>query len=359
MKIAVLGSGNGGCAVAFRWAKAGHDVFLFDFEKFPNNIQAISKNEGIYSEGQLEGFAKIKYAGHDIENTIGGAELIFAVGPAYSTEAFAKAVKPYLKRGQVIIVCPGSCGGAIVFKNALGVSLEDEKYIIAETSTLPYAVRVTEPGKIRVFLELRGGVYLAALPSKYTKDVYKLAKDVFPMLELAKNVFQTTLQNGNPVIHPAIVLLNAGLVDRTNGDFYFYEEGVTKAVGRLIEGLDNERIAIGKELDFDIVADPVLGMKEGYMQEATYDRGYIEAEGFKGIKALPSLNSRFFNEDVAYGLVFMTDLGKRVGVKTPTMDSVIQIASVIMRRNYREEEKRTLRTLGLNNYSMSELKKIL
>ena len=33
MKIAVLGSGAGGTAVAFDWSARGHDVFLFDFEQ--------------------------------------------------------------------------------------------------------------------------------------------------------------------------------------------------------------------------------------------------------------------------------------------------------------------------------------
>jgi len=31
MKIAVLGSGAGGTAVAFDWSAHGHEVFLFDF----------------------------------------------------------------------------------------------------------------------------------------------------------------------------------------------------------------------------------------------------------------------------------------------------------------------------------------
>ena len=35
MNIAVLGSGNGGCAVAFDCAANGHQVRLFDFEQFP------------------------------------------------------------------------------------------------------------------------------------------------------------------------------------------------------------------------------------------------------------------------------------------------------------------------------------
>ncbi|NLX63052.1 MAG: opine dehydrogenase, partial [Tissierellia bacterium] len=112
-------------------------------------------------------------------------------------------------------------------------------------------------------------------------------KDVYPSLNPAKNVLQTTLQNGNPIIHPPITLLNAGLVERTGGNFYFYEEGVTPAVGRLIEGLDKERIAIGKKLGLEIIPDPIIGVKEGYMKEPTYDNGYITAPGFRGIKAGP------------------------------------------------------------------------
>ena len=67
MKIAVLGSGNGGCAIAFDYAAHGHDVYLFDFEQFPEKINVIQKNGGIYAEGELEGFSSIKYAGHDLK----------------------------------------------------------------------------------------------------------------------------------------------------------------------------------------------------------------------------------------------------------------------------------------------------
>ena len=47
-----------------------------------------------------------------------------------------------------------------------------------------------------------------------------LVKDVWPAVEKAESVFQTTLQNGNPVIHPAVTLLNAALLERTGGQFY-------------------------------------------------------------------------------------------------------------------------------------------
>ncbi len=106
MNIAVLGSGNGGCAVAFDCATHGHQVNLFDFEQFPASIQAVQKNGGIHCQGVLEGFEPAVSAGHEIETALDGADIIYAVGPAYSTRPFAEACKPYLKRGQIVISKP-------------------------------------------------------------------------------------------------------------------------------------------------------------------------------------------------------------------------------------------------------------
>ena len=131
MNIAVLGSGNGGCAIAFDCAAHGHKVSLFDFEQFPESIKAIQDNGGISCEGVLEGFQQIAYAGHEIEKALDGADIIYAVGPAYSTKPFAEGCKPYLKPGQVVIVCPSSCGGSLEFKRGAGLELRDEKIIVS------------------------------------------------------------------------------------------------------------------------------------------------------------------------------------------------------------------------------------
>lgn len=358
MKVAVLGSGNGGCAVAHDFAAAGNDVFMFDFEDFPTNLKAISKKGGINSTGDLEGFQEIRYAGHDIKKVVESADIIFAVGPAYSTKPFGKVCAPYLESGQAVVVCPSSCGGSVVFKNAASLDIEDENVIVAETSTLPYAVRITEPGEINVFLKLKGGLYISALPSNNTKKVLDMIKDVYNAMQPADNILQTTLQNGNPVIHPAVSLLNTGNIERDR-DLYFYEEGVTPAVGRLIKAVDKERIKIGEKLGFKVIPDPELGMMQGYMQKPSYEYGYAEAEGFKGIKAQEQLDYRYFNEDVGYGLIFFAELGKQIGVKTPVMDSIIEIVSVLMEKDYRSEQKRTMDTLGLGKYSTKELKNLL
>lgn len=355
MRVAVLGAGNGGVAAAFDFAQHGHEVSLYAPPEFGTNVVAVHKAGGITARGDLDGFASIRYAGHDVAEAMAGAELVLVVGPAYSTEPLAVLAAPHLTDSTAVLVCPGSCAGAIAFKRAAGLELDDPRRIVGETHTLPYAVRVTAPGVVNVFLKLTTGIYLAGLPRAGTDRLYDLVSDVWPAIEAGDSVFQTTLQNGNPVIHPAVTLLNAGLIERTGGEFLFYEEGVTESVGRLIEAVDIERLAIAAALGVTILSEPALGVRQGYMREENYSTGYSTAPGFLGIGAQRKLDHRYLTEDVGYSLCFLTDLAARLGVPTPVMDAVISIASVVLGRDFRGEGVRTLSTLGLDGMSPEEL----
>jgi opine dehydrogenase len=354
MNITVLGAGAGGTTVAFDCAAHGHQVKLFDFPEFPGNIAGIAEQGGIYAEGDISGFSAIAYAGHDIDRALDQAELIYVVGPAFSTEPFGKAVAGKLRRGQTVIVTPGSCGGALAFKRAAGLAVDDSSIRVAETHTLHYAVRLTDPGRVRVFLKLKAGNLLAALPGEETNTILQLISDVYPSMEPAKNVIQTSLQNANPVIHPAVSLCNSARIEG-EGDFLFYEEGVSDSVGRIIESVDNERIAIGERLGIKVFSDPEMGMRQGYMLQNNYGSGYREAPGFLGITAQPQLDHRYINEDVGYGLVFMSQLGQQVGVATPTIDSLIRLASVLMNRDYSGEALRTPESLGIGQLNAQQI----
>ena len=147
MRITVLGAGAGGTAAAFDCASHGHEVRLFDFEQFPDNVARIAEQGGIHADGDIAGFGPVAYSGHDIDEALQGAELIYVVGPAYSTEPFGEAVAGKLQSGQTVIVSPSSCGGALAFKRAAGLAVDDDAIRVAETSTLHYAVRLTEPGR--------------------------------------------------------------------------------------------------------------------------------------------------------------------------------------------------------------------
>ena len=130
MHVTVIGAGNGGMASAFDFAQHGHDVALYAPPHFGDNVVAVAEAGGITASGDLEGFAPIRYAGHDAGEAMDGAELVVVVGPAYGTEPQAVVAAPHLTEGMAVLVCPGSCAGAIAFKRAAGLALDDDRIVV-------------------------------------------------------------------------------------------------------------------------------------------------------------------------------------------------------------------------------------
>jgi len=67
-----------------------------------------------------------------------------------------------------------------------------------------------------------------------------------------------------------------------------------------------------------------------------------------------NLKDRYITEDIPYGLVPMSELGKKLDVRTPIMDSFIEIASVLNQEDYRKTG-RTLETLGLDKLNREQI----
>jgi opine dehydrogenase len=266
----------------------------------------------------------------------------------------AQAFKPLMEKGQQVIICPGTNGGALVFKRELGLAYSDPDLVVSETSTLPYACRIMSPGSVHVFHKVSDAVFLASLPASKKEEAFRSYTEIYPGSRLYNNVIQTILQNGNNVIHPAVSLLNAGRIESPD-DFLFYEEGVTPAAGRLMEAVDQERMAIARGFGLEILSEPETGYQQGYMLEKNYTTGYSKAPGFVGIKAPTHIDNRYFTEDVGYGLVLLEDMARVVGVKTPVITAIIQIVSVLLETDFHKHALRTLEQFGLGGMSKEEI----
>lgn len=354
MRVTVLGSGNGGTAAAFDWASHDHEVALWDFPEFPSNVAAIASAGAIEGRVRFEGIAPVRYAGHDLDAALAGTQLILVVAPAYAHEALGKALRDRVPADAMICVLPSACNGAIIVKQALGLDLSDDSVVIGETHTLPYGCRLVAPGVIRVTTRLADGMFAAALPSRHTDALIERLRLVWPFVEPAANVLQTTLQNANPVLHPAIMLLNAARIEDTGGDFLFYTQGVTAGTARLIEEIDSERLQLGRALGLQLIGDPDLGVRQGYLSEATYLHGYNHGVGFAGSRAPSTLDFRYLTEDVPYGMVFTSELARQVGVPTPAIDGVIAVASAMLGVDFRAQGKRLPAQLGLGHVTSAD-----
>jgi opine dehydrogenase len=150
------------------------------------------------------------------------------------------------------------------------------------------------------------------------------------------------------------VLLNAGRIERSHGEFYFYEEGVTAGVCRLIGSVDLERRAIGKALGLDL-----LPVEEAFARAGFGPRGDLWA-GINGsrmltqLKAPGSLQTRWLSEDVPYGIAAWSLLGEQIGVKTPLMRSLVEIASATVGIDF-WRAARTPQDLGITGMSVDAL----
>lgn len=355
MRVGILGSGAGATALALELSQKGFEVIMSDLPEFLGNIRVIKEQGGVYSrhEGN-EKFGAVNTV-DDIGKVFSEAQTIFVVTPAFGTKPFAQAAKPYVKKGHNIIVCPGSCGGALVFKKELGIDLLDKDIVVAETQTLPYAARIVKPGTVSIYLYVDDLVF-TVLPSSETSRIEQIVTQIWPgVARMGKNVIETVLMNGNPVLHAPIALLNTALIERTKGNFRFYADGVTHGVANLIKAADDERIALGQALGIELPTEPEMSTKEGYLEKCDYWEGYTNSKAFEPIMAPPTLDDRYFNEDVGYGLVLWSSIGDVLGIDTPVIDGVIELASVVRGKDYRELGERTATKLGITKKISEEI----
>lgn len=183
---------------------------------------------------------------------------------------------------------------------------------------------------------------------------------IYPETIKASSVIETALANMNAVFHPPGMILNAGWIQRTNGDFLFYKEGVTDAVGRACQAIDEERLAVAKQLE--VPARPFLDnfYAAGLTSRAAYESGSIsraceESEPNRTIKSPPSLDHRYVHEDIGYGLVPYAAFGRLAGVPTPAIDAMVLLASIATGIDYAVQGL-TLGKMGLDGMNVAQLK---
>jgi len=240
----VLGGGNTAFSLAANLALAGHDVLIWEHPDFAWTLDPIRANLTIQLDGTARtGAAKIAAVTTDSAEALAWSELLLCSVPSYAHAPFIEQLAPHLRPGHVLALLPGNLG-TLAFAKALqeaGV----EGVVLVESDTAPYVCRKSAPDRAVIWGTVpRLG--LGVFPASQTAEVLPELQAVFPGAIAYRHVLEAGLSAMNPVVHPPGVLMNAGRIERSKGEFYFYEEGVTPAVVATIEALDGERLAVGR-----------------------------------------------------------------------------------------------------------------
>ena len=327
--VVILGGGNTAFSVAALLTLRGFEITLYEIPAFEASLTPIREEGGVHLQGVAgQGKAVLHRITTDIEEALGEADLILLIVPAYAHRPFAEVCIPHLRPGHTVVLMPGTLG-TLEWACLLRQAGKEGMITLAEVDTAPYVCRKTAPDTATIWGVVTGPG-LGVLPSTETARVQEMLEPLFPGLRPYPDVMTCGLAAMNPVVHPAGVLMNAGRLEYARGEFYFYEEGVSPSVAKVIMEVDRERRQIGQALGYDLC--PV--------HEAFYQAGF----GPKGdlwatingswmltrLKAPGSLESRWLTEDIPYGLVAWCSVGAQYGVETPTLRALVNLGSIVM-----------------------------
>lgn len=134
-----------------------------------------------------------------------------------------------------------------------------------------------------------------------------------------------------------------------------YKEGVTEAVARVIRNVYQEIKAVATALKTEIVSyeEKDFASKASVFAcdwEAPFDTIGVIAR-FKGPA---SLRNRYITEDLPYGLVPISYLGRKLKITTPLINGLIDIGSILCEEDF-WSCGRSLKDLGLADLAAQDI----
>ncbi|MDI6868031.1 MAG: NAD/NADP octopine/nopaline dehydrogenase family protein [Coprothermobacterota bacterium] len=350
-KFCVLGAGNGGLAMAAHLVLKGYEVNLYN--RSQPRLNPVIARGGIEVTGQVQGFAPISIATTNPEEAIKGVDVLMVVVPANGHAFIAQKVAPYLEDGQIILLNPGRTCGAIEFRNVLKEEGCRADVIVAEAQTFIYASRALNPAQVHIY-RIKNSIPVAALPNTDTNQALQLIRQAFPEFVKGENVLKTSLDNIGSVFHPTLTILNAARIENERGEFQYYIEGNSPTTSRILEAVDRERLEVAKALKVQAIS-AVEWLEVAY--DATGSNLYEAMQnnqGYYGINAPSTLQTRYLSEDVPMSLVPIASLGEKFGVPVPTIQALIHLASVLHQTDY-WAQGRTVEKLGIQDLTADQL----
>ncbi|WP_321815499.1 MULTISPECIES: NAD/NADP-dependent octopine/nopaline dehydrogenase family protein [unclassified Paraburkholderia] len=364
MKVCVLGGGHGCHAAAIDMLEKGHEVAWWRRDQ-----DAAKKLRAL---GELEvqdwrGTRRVPLAAQrtpgaicvidDLAQALEGAQLIVIPLPATTHEPLALQLAPLLRDGQVVYLPPGTFG-SMVFADALAAAGNQRRVAIAETGTLPYLVRTHGANRVVISAyatRLPTGIF----PANAANWAFEILETAYPSVERIEDALSAALMNAGPVIHPPLILMNAGPLEHFES-WDIHNEGTQPSIRRVTNALDAERMAVREALGYGAPHFPLADHYASEGDEWMYGRGAHGKLTDSGDwrEKIDLQTHRYMLEDTRLGLSFIVSCGRYAGVATPVAQGLLALASAVSGRDL-YAQGRSLEAFDLAQYSPEQLRNLL
>lgn len=254
--------------------------------------------------------------------------------PAFAQEVYEKLIGQYGRKGQIVVF---QCGGfsAVNFDNYLKSIGRQNDFYVCETGSFIYTTKLTGLGSVLI-KDMKSSVMFACVKPENTDYVLGIMNEIYPQFYKAENVWQTSFSNPSSTLHTITTLCNMSRIEQM-GSYKnsFYD--ITPAVARIIETVDEERCKIASHFFKNVMSVTEIMCS---LYNIKYDNIYDTIKNISAFKiqyAPNNLKHRYVTEDVPYSLVPISTIGKKLGINSPNMDSIINLASMSNNVDYFSE----------------------
>lgn len=356
MDIAVIGGGHGCYAAAVELTERGHNVRLW--RRDAEALALVEAQGGIeIKDRRGERTVPIDTVTADLSAAVAGAQLLVMPLPATTHQSMAPQIAPLLEDDQVVFFPPGTFA-SYLFARELKQSGNPANVSFCETGTLPYLARKHTPTRVVVSgyaTRLPTGV----LPLRNAEHAFGILEQAYPSVERTGNALSGALMNAGGIIHPPLIMMNAGPLEHFDA-WDIHNEGTQPSIRRVTDALDGERIALREALGYP---GPHFPLRDHYHEDGEEwmygRRAHDELTDSGDWRENIDLTShRYMLEDTGLGLSLLVSVGKMAGVAMPLAAGFLAIGSAITGRDL-YAEGRTLENLDLAGVDVDQLNTLL
>ncbi len=351
MRVGIVGAGSIAFATACLLEQMGHVASLWS--PSGQRTKELATGKPLTAAGAIVGTFHPKVAATAADLVAGSDALIVAL-PGYGHKAAFDAIIPHVRPDQPVIVSSHVSFGALYLSREL--ALRGLSPIVVAWGTTAVAGRQKGQTDITVST-VRKKVDIATVPIDRSDEGLALCETLFGDRFVDRgNLMAIAVSNLNPQNHMGIALCNLTRMER--GETWSQGQNVTPKVGRLLEELDMERLAIAAALGLDVRTlfqhfhlsfhVPVASISEMNQQ--------MHAAG-NGGEGPTTAESRYVLEDVPFGLVATAMLGRLAGRPAALHEAGIRIFSALYGRDFVAEND-LLSALGTDGMSLDELNRL-
>lgn len=339
MNITICGGGHMAHALAGMLGQVTENkITLYTRRPDEWNKTMIVNMEGCLQQGA------ISLVTNSPEKAVANAGLIILALPSFARKDVIEQIAPYIPENVWIGSFPGMGNFDLIIKDTLNNT--GKKIRVFASQRVPYICRTVEYGKSVHITSKKNEIFVSALKQDETPEICKILTPLLGMpVKPLHNFLEITLSTSNPVLHPA----------RTYSLFKNYEPGTTwdrnllfyetwsHEASEVLNQMDMEVHQVIEQFPFDLSGIRPLLSHYGVTSTHQLTEKIRNIAAFKGITSpmketgdgwVPDFESRYFTEDITYGLLIIKSIAQIMHVKVPVIDTILVWAQKHMKKTF-------------------------